>query len=269
MIIIDPHLGLAYVKHKGPLHAEEFMDMVVNIASHPHYVPGIRVLIDYQKADFSGIRPQDIKTICKYLMIQRENFYHRAAIVLNPADEFMAKKPWQTTATALAHEQRAFGSIFQGESWLFNDALDGTEEKFQQLKQHFEKIKKERFHHLLSRDGTILKSTVTAPLDGIPLPGRNIANILHRTYLYPFMCMLKMVLKTQKQAWINVRIKQNDYANHISPVDHHRVMITEYAISDMGDYEVERLKWYENSIQNRHFPSTAPHGITSPCTVEA
>ena len=269
MIIIDPHLNLAYVKHAGPLHAEEFVDMVVNIASHPYYLPGIRVLIDYQDADFSDIRPRDIKKICEYLMLQRENFYHRAAIVLNPADGFIIKRLWQTNASPLAHEQRAFYSMFQGESWLFNDAGETAKEKYQKVKQHSEKIKKECFHHLISREGTILNSTVTASLDGCRLPGRNMADILHSTFLYPFMCMLKMVLKTQKQAWINVRIKQHDYANHIRPADQHRAMITAYAISDMGDYEVERLKWHGKTTQKTPFPSPDHHGFAWACPVEA
>ncbi len=269
MIIIDPHLCLAYVKHMGPLHAEEFIDMVVNIASHHHYVPGIRVLIDYQEVDFSSITPQDIKKASEYLMLQRQNLYHRAAIVLNPAHGLIAKKLWQTNAGPLAHEQRAFHSIFQGESWLFNDAPETSKGKYQQVKQHFKKIKKECFHHLLSREGLILQSTVTAALDGVLLPGKNVADFLHRTYLYPFMCMLKLVLKTQKPAWINIRIKQHDYANHISPVDDHRAMITGYAISDMGKYEVERLKWHENSKQNRCFPDPDHHDLTFPCTLEA
>ncbi len=254
MIIIDPHLGLAYVKHTGPICAEEFVDMVVNIASHPYYAPGIRVLIDYQDADFNGTHPRDIKVICEYLMLQRKNLYHRAAIVLNPADGLIVKKLWQTDASPLAHEQRAFYSMFQGESWLFNDACEASKKKYQQVRQHSEKIKKECFHHLISREGTILTSTVTAPLDGCNLPGKNIADILHSSYLYPFMCMLRMVLKTQKQAWINVRIRQHDYANHISPAERHRAMITVYAISDMGDYEVERLKWPGNTTPPPFFP---------------
>ena len=268
MIIIDPHLGLAYVKHTGPVHAEEVVDMVVNIASHPHYAPGIRVLIDYQNADFSGIRPRDITKICAYLMLQRENLYHRAAIVLNSADGPIVEKLWQANASPVAHEQRVFYSMFQGESWLFNDAGATQQEKYQQVTQRCKKTKKECFHHLISLDGTILKSTVTPPLNGHSLPGKNMADILHSTYLYPFMCMLRMVLKTQKQAWINVRIRHYDYANHICPADQNRAMITAYAISDMGDYEIERLKWHENTTQNSPFSSPAHHEVAWACPVE-
>ena len=246
MIIIDHGLHLAYVKFTGIFHAEKFMEMVMEIAFHPHYIPGIHVLLDYRDADCSRICTQEIKKITEYLMAQRKNLYHSAAIVIKSPDALTTTKLWQNNAVPFTHKHKFFHSILKAESWIFKHSSPPLKEKYHRTNLLLSKTKKKCFQHLLSRNGEILKSTFTTPLDGKPLPGRNVADFLHQSYLYPFMCMLKMVLKTQQNAWINLRIGQHDLADCISPVDKDKALVSEYTITNMRAYEVERLKWHEN-----------------------
>jgi hypothetical protein len=259
MIIFNTDLRLAYVKHKGPIQADGFIQLVMDIVSHPHYVPNINVLYDYRLADFSRIRREDMDKFYNYLTHQRKNMYNQISIVVDNDDDFITSSIWQSYSSGLPHKRKVFKSIFQGESWLFENALPQIKNRYQAMNSHLEKIKNNRDHHVVDQDGTILDSTVTAPLDNIPLQGRKIPDILHDAYAYPFMCLLRRVIKTRKKAWMNLRVGHQDYAECITPIDRNKAHVTEFVISGMGEYEVERLKWYHDEHKNNAVSQTNGH----------
>ncbi len=243
MIIITPHLNLAYIKHKGPIQADGFIQLVMDLASHSLYVPGINVLYDYRHTDFSEIQQKDMKRFHEYLLIQRKNLYNRIAIVVNNDDDFVTSSLWQIHASTLPHNRKMFKSIVQGESWLFETAPTQIKDQYHQMNHHGEIVKNRCVRHVIDQEGTIVTSTVTNPIDGIALPGRNISDIFHKSYAYPFQCLLRRVIKTRKHSWINLRLFNHDYADYIVPMNSHSAHVSEFLISGMGDYEVERLKW--------------------------
>ena len=266
MIIITPHLNLAYIYHKGPIQAEGFIQLVMDLAFHPLYIAGINILYDYRNADFSSVQQKDLDRFYAYLQIQRKNLYNRVAIVVAKDDDDIADALLQINCRSLPHKRKIFTSISRGESWLFETAPPQVKKRYRQMDSHWEMVKSRCAHHVMDQNGTIIKSTVTDPVDGIPLPGRNISDILHRSYAYPFQCLLRRVLKTQKRSWINLRVRNDDYASRIIAIGSRRAHVSEFLISGMGTYEVERLKWLapkNNTSLPAAFMTDAQAGVLS------
>ncbi|WP_212637541.1 hypothetical protein [Desulfocicer vacuolatum] len=230
------------MKHKGPVKPDGFIQPFMDIATHPQYLPNMNILFDYRLADISNLLLKEITAFHNYLMDQHQRWYNRISIVVD--NGVFQDKICPLPFKEFSQKEKIFQSIFQGEAWLFKNTQPQIKASYQSMNQHMEKIRNLHDHHVMYKDGTILSSTVKMPLDNIPLRGRKISEFLHDAYAYPFMCLLRRVTKAQKKAWINFRIHHQDYAHCIIPIDSTKAHVTEFNISGMGEYEVERLKWY-------------------------
>jgi len=267
MTIIDPHLQFAYIKHEGPALAERFFQLIMDIASHPRYVPNINLLYDCRLADFSSIPREDLNRIQEYLLSHNDKLYNRISIIMDD-DDYFTSSPWKNHPWA-PHQQRVFNSIVQGESWLFKKALAQIKNKYQTMNIHLKKILKKQDCHMVDQEGIILNSTVTEGQDGMPLQGRKVSDILHDAYVYPFTCLIRKTIKTQKKTWMNIRVRNCDYAHCITPIDLTRVHIAEFNISGMGTYGVERLKWHHGDHETDPFSQAGTHHCPLLSTVES
>ena len=243
MIIIDPNLNIAYIRHKGSIQIDGFINLGIKLALHPQYVPGINVLYDLRFTDFSRFTSADMKEVPVYLQLQGKNIHNRVAVVVEGKNDFYAGSIWQSIFKHLPSECKVFQSIANAEAWLFTDSVPELVKRYNRIQTNLKKVRKNRHHHVLNQTGTVLYTTVSEPLDGIPLAGRTIEAFLPTPYVYPFSCQLRRVLKTGKRGWTDLQLFNHEFTICLFFMDSCRVHGVEYDTTDMGAYAVERLKW--------------------------
>jgi hypothetical protein len=112
----------AYVSASGVTSVEAMKDCQQELTSDPRFRPGMRVLIDHRRVDWSRATPEDVRNVIDMLVQSTARFGATyCAMVMGKAVDFGVARMQQHYAdvdSKLQIEFRVFSTIEAARSWL-------------------------------------------------------------------------------------------------------------------------------------------------------